>query len=328
MFFDLTVALIHGFRMQLFFLLAGFFAALVADRRGFGELLRNRARRIGVPFLVGMVTLIPLTLGTWMWAARATGAELVTEHTGARWPTAHLWFLQYLLVYYVAAGLFGRLGKGMLQGSWRRRGMWLVRSDWKLLLLPVATFGLLFGGPAVGEVEEAGAQFLPGGRGLLYYGCYFAVGWLVYRCRSAMEAWRGLHLRQVGVSMLAFALYGICADQQYRLGVQGPLSLVVGNLAAEVFAWTVTFLCLGLAMKRFQRPRAWARYLADASYWFYLAHLPLVIALQAVVAPGPGSALRKCAVVVGVTTLLLWGSYQWCVRYTLIGRVLNGRRAR
>ena len=39
---------IHMFRMQLFFLLAGFFACLLVRKRGVGSFLRNRFFRIAV----------------------------------------------------------------------------------------------------------------------------------------------------------------------------------------------------------------------------------------------------------------------------------------
>ncbi|MGB8853343.1 MAG: hypothetical protein WCC69_07250 [Pirellulales bacterium] len=41
------------------------------------------------------------------------------------------------------------------------------------------------------------------------------------------------------------------------------------------------------------RPSAAVRWLADASYWMYLAHLPLVILLQSYACDLPWSALAK-----------------------------------
>ena len=56
--------IIHGFRMPLFFLLSGFFTAMLWKRRGLGGLLIHRVKRILLPLVVGMFTIIPLT-----WAA-------------------------------------------------------------------------------------------------------------------------------------------------------------------------------------------------------------------------------------------------------------------
>jgi hypothetical protein len=42
---DLLVALIHAFRMPVFFIVAGFFAAMLVQRRGRSGLLKHRFRR-------------------------------------------------------------------------------------------------------------------------------------------------------------------------------------------------------------------------------------------------------------------------------------------
>jgi hypothetical protein len=66
--------------------------------------------------------------------------------------------------------------------------------------------------------------------------------------------------------------------------------------------------------------------MSDSAYWLYLAHLPLVIYLQIVVADWPGWLLAKAALVNGVALAVLLGSYQLCVRHTWIGAMLNGPR--
>ena len=51
---------IHGFRMQLFFLLSGFFTSMVWKKRGLNQLVRHRFKRIFLPLLICFVTIIPL----------------------------------------------------------------------------------------------------------------------------------------------------------------------------------------------------------------------------------------------------------------------------
>lgn len=60
------VPAIHGFRMPLFFLISGFFTAMLWQRRGAKAMLAQRAKRIGLPLLLGMATIVPamwLTIG-------------------------------------------------------------------------------------------------------------------------------------------------------------------------------------------------------------------------------------------------------------------------
>ncbi len=58
------ILFIHSFRMPIFFVMAGFFAAMMRARRGSKDLLVNRFRRIVLPFVVGWVVLFPVMEGT------------------------------------------------------------------------------------------------------------------------------------------------------------------------------------------------------------------------------------------------------------------------
>src|SRR5262245_53701393 len=62
---------IHVFRLPLFFLVAGFFAALMLDRRGTAALVRNRGIRIGIPFVVGVLLVVPVLSACLYWASAA-----------------------------------------------------------------------------------------------------------------------------------------------------------------------------------------------------------------------------------------------------------------
>ena len=57
--FDEFVAAVHGFRMPVFFLLSGFFTAMLWRRRGLRRLLAHRLKRVALPLAIGLVTLVP-----------------------------------------------------------------------------------------------------------------------------------------------------------------------------------------------------------------------------------------------------------------------------
>lgn len=48
--FSALVVLIHSFRMQIFFLVAGFFAAMLISKNGNLAFLRHRSQRVLLPF--------------------------------------------------------------------------------------------------------------------------------------------------------------------------------------------------------------------------------------------------------------------------------------
>ncbi len=47
--------------------------------------------------------------------------------------------------------------------------------------------------------------------------------------------------------------------------------------------WTTSFAAIGVALRFLSGFSPARRYLADASYWIYLIHLPIVMALQVAV---------------------------------------------
>ena len=104
----LVIFFIHSFRMPIFFVMAGFFAAMMRERRGSGGLLINRFRRIVLPFAVGWVVLFPLLEGTrsYFRAGRGLGGlyeaarDLFAGRLYADPNLTHLWFLYYLAFFY------------------------------------------------------------------------------------------------------------------------------------------------------------------------------------------------------------------------------------
>ena len=68
------------------------------------------------------------------------------------------------------------------------------------------------------------------------------------------------------------------------------------------------------------------RYIADASYWIYLAHLPVVAALAVWVGHWPLHWGFKYPFILVVSFAVLFLSYHFLVRPTFIGKLLNGRK--
>jgi peptidoglycan/LPS O-acetylase OafA/YrhL len=70
------------------------------------------------------------------------------------------------------------------------------------------------------------------------------------------------------------------------------------------------------------------RDVADASYWVYLVHLPMMMFLQEELYAWSIPIFMKFLLTLLVTTLVGFASYALFVRYTFIGTILNGPRVR
>ncbi len=332
--FDLVVGLIHGFRMQLFFFLAGFFGRLLYERLGGAGYARQRFKRIGVPFLIGMFTLVPMIGVVWYWGtqrSKGTGdAMFKPERDLGSIPTGHLWFLEYLLFFYalslVAVWLLKRLPAGAFRTG-DRAFDWFLRSPLKALLLVPPMVLLLWNGPMWGEIEQPGVSMVPTPRALGYYGLFFAVGWWLHRRRHQLGELTRYLKTSFAFAMLAMLVHGIIFAAQPKPTQSDYLTLKITSLScAALYAWLMTFAVTGWFLRFVGQHQPWIRYLADASYWCYLVHLPLVLWLQVYVAKWPQHAWIKFTGIMVLTMVLLLASYHWCVRYTWIGRLLNGHR--
>ena len=95
-----------------------------------------------------------------------------------------------------------------------------------------------------------------------------------------------------------------------------------------IYPWMMSFAFMGLFRTLFTRESSTIQYLSDSSYWLYLAHVPLIIGLQWLMRDWPLFAAVKFALIcLVVTGFLLW-LYRTIVRYTWVGKLLNGPRVR
>ena len=81
--FGIMFSAIHGFRMPLFFVMSGFFSAMLLHRRGRGSLVKHRFRRVFLPLIVGMLTIVPLT----NWISGLAFSTAATSRAGGGEPT-------------------------------------------------------------------------------------------------------------------------------------------------------------------------------------------------------------------------------------------------
>ena len=142
---------IHIFRMPLFFMLAGYFAHLVLQKKGWAGFIKDRLKRITLPLLLGWPVIFAaivaaIVLASWV----RNGGSLPQKSpppptfTADSFPLAHLWFLYMLtLLYAVYLGLWAVCRQLGILPQLKRCADWLmpVISGWfgpMLLALPVA----------------------------------------------------------------------------------------------------------------------------------------------------------------------------------------------
>ena len=127
--------------------------------------------------------------------------------------------------------------------------------------------------------------------------------------------------------LLPLAIALVTPAWEARVAMLSPAFSDAAAMVTEaLYAWLMTFGLIGLAEACFAKPAPWRDYLAEASYWVYLAHLPLVIWSQFWVSRLAWPAFGKFALITLADLLVLLIAYRLFVRETWIGRLLNGDR--
>ena len=212
-----------------------------------------------------------------------------------------LWFLCWLVVIFAALAATGLLPSG-------RQRWWLVAAS----CLPQAVMGMSVAG-SYGPDTSFG--ILPKPHVLAFYACFFFFGVATF-AQEGMATRLGRHWKLLLPASAVLLVAGL-ATMNDRL---------LATVLQPAYAWTMSLAMIGLFCRLFPNPRPAVTLLADASYWMYLSHVPLVLAAQLLVRQWPLPAGVKFLIILAGVTAILLVSYRWCVRYTVIGTLLNGPR--
>lgn len=253
----------------------------------------------------------------------------------------HLWFLNalcWLIAGYAAAVLIlSALKKTPLRlpiNQYTRRStsqriarlllsspgclLWLI----PLTLLAQAFMDAYRLAPGFGPDTTSG--LIPSPPILLYYAVFFGFGSILYT-----SPWATRRIARGWWIMLALAAILLPIGLGYTYDANDkPYAQTISLFIQAAYPWLMTLGLIGLFQTLLSRERYWVRYLSDSSYWLYLAHLPIIVIGQALLLQLNLPGIVKFSLLCILTTLFLLFSYQYTIRYTPIGHLLNGKRQR
>lgn len=328
---DLQCLFIHVFRLPMFFVMCGFFAALLVGKRGLGGFWRNRMMRIGAPLVVFGFVLVSILrpmdylneeLGRNPDALRRVWVY-VSHFRFLMPPTAmHLWFLIVLLCLYPLApvlqlALAGRFGQRVDAVFGR-----LVASPVAPFALAAITFLTLLPMHS-GILDTPGV--VPSPRILIAYAVFFAFGWLLFRRRDLLGVFGGRAWHYLTGALL-FAVADM-AFMKWQLDLRPAQSqaAILGTAACgALFCWLMIFALMGLFLRYANRANARVRWISDSAYWIYLVHPVALFGVQIVLRDLQIAPSLKLLLTLAPTLGMLFASYEWLVRGRWLGWLLNG----
>ncbi|MGC4071153.1 MAG: acyltransferase family protein [Nibricoccus sp.] len=334
----------HSFRMELFFLLAGFFSHRAVNRQSPGSFIGSRLRRLLVPFIAGWFILWPLIVSGWLMGAASLrgdydfvaalqgGFQSLSRLPEGLFTRTHLWFLYYmLLVTGLALGARSlvRITPDSVKRLQERLHSILKRiivSPGCFLFLTVPTAATLWLMHGWG-MDTPDRTLLPHVPVLLIYSGFFAFGWFASREPDILKNFIALTFPRCALLVVALTGTVLLNSAQANPGATNyALLRALFTLSYAWTMWSLVSLTLGVCQRIFSKPNLVVRYLAESAYWLYLVHLPVVVWLQVIVAEWPGPWFVKLAGISSTTLVLGLLTYDGFVRSTAIGQILHGRR--
>jgi glucan biosynthesis protein C len=285
-FFGVYQSLLQAFFMALLFWVAGYFSSAAYDRKGLAPFVRDRCLRLGVPTLIYMFVIGPLTQyflsrtwgsgGFWhQWLVHLKDGEFLSE-------TGPMWFAAALLAFSVLYGLARRTGWTEIAIKPTSVGVAIF-----IVAMAAATFlvrtGISEGASVLnmhpGDFPQYVLMYLAGAYG--FRGDWFAAlsDRLCFRIAAVTLV--------LSVPLFAaLILFGGGLGGNTALYAGGFNAVSAGKCLWEALVCVgMAFLVLAAYRRAFDAQGRVARTLSDNAFGVYLIHPPILIACALVLHP-------------------------------------------
>ncbi len=264
--YKIVFDVIHSFRMEVFFWIAGFLAARSLATRGAKDFLVSRVQRLGIPlaFCFLLFSFIDQMVGQRGWNdiihSSAVAGEPIMELTG------HLWFLRALLCLTITLAILHHY-------RWSRHGIdgfihTRISPVFLICLVTLANYVA----PRIMRTIPHGTWSWPHLSGdlenVFRYGVWFGTGYCLYLRQEILDVlseWRLFNLANLLVFPLAF-----------RWLEDSPVGHFAVRIWQGVWLISVCVLLIGWSKRLFRNDTPRLRMFAGAGYTIYLLHWPLM----------------------------------------------------
>jgi peptidoglycan/LPS O-acetylase OafA/YrhL len=306
---------IEHWHMPLFFVLAGMASWFALRRRTGGRYLLERLKRLLVPYLFGLLVIVPPQLYFALRHQRPDYAESYlqfyprffdADYTGGKFDMGHLWFILFLFLYSaIALPLFLALRRdsgqrlvGRLAGFFARPGMIL------LLALPI----MLLNAVPLGYPNP------------VYFLIYFLYGYILIADERFGQA---IDKHKLVALILGVVIYAVWIGL-VTSGVLDPDLLK--PVRESLISWLCLIAILGYGRQFLNFANRFLRYFGEASYPLYILHQTVIVVLGYYVVQWSVGVLPKLLVILAASFLITLAIYDLLVRRTNVTRFLFGMR--
>ena len=321
------------FFMALMFFLSGLFVWESLERKGTRHFLRDRAVRLGIPFVAAAAVVAPLAYyPAYLQTAAPAGVRgyLAVWLSQGDWPAGPAWFLWLLLAFAaMAAGLYAlvprwgaALGRLVSRaGQHPGRFYWLLAGASAAAYLPLVLIFDPFRWTTVGPFAFQTGR-------LLHYFVYYLAGIAVgaWGLQRGLLSSGGMLARRWLLWMVAAFLAFVAASGVFLASISAKSSLgmwtTLGGITFALSCAASSLAFCALFVRFVNSGSAIADSLRDNAYGIYILHYPCVSWLQYALLGAALSGLVKGVVVTLGAVAISWGATAALRRIPAVARVI------
>ena len=325
---DYIVSFIHTFRMQIFFIVAGFFGSMLFYERKPLKMIKNRAARIVSPFIVFMFLLWPTTVFAFGYTRLVLEGNVnALEETISFFSnlfiliprhTFHLWFLYYLALITSISILLALVLQKLpsITNYISRVFNWIINKSLARIIIFSSITAAVYSVIGSWSVSTS-TSLVPNFNTLIYYLAFYIIGWILFKSKHLLDTFMKYDWLFTILAVVLFSIYFFMSH---------GFSYISHIIIKSIMVWLFIFGITGLFIRYASNHSSIMRYISDASYWVYLIHLPLTAIIPGLISDWIIPATLKFLLVFIITSMSCFLSYHYFVRGTFIGKFLNGRR--
>jgi len=315
--------------MPLFFFISGFFALMMIEKKSARAYLKNRSKRILLPF----VLFLPLIIGSIMfligWALDNVDKPPVflqflgsPEAKKMAPSTMHLWFLFNLYLFAIMTVCLHKLK--LFSHNISKR---VATKSFYLLLLPLLLLPALISQPSP---LPAADKFYPEVWSFGFYGVLFLAGGLLYKQQKLLDDLLKYKIVLLAISVISYGYFynHIPAETDVKIP-QGSIVLSLTHsalaLTEAIIAVYMTLFALMIGKRVLNSQNRLLTFISNSSYWTYLLHIPVLLFIQFQLLNLDINMWIKFILSVTITLFVCFVSYLLLVKKTVVGRLLNGK---
>jgi peptidoglycan/LPS O-acetylase OafA/YrhL len=324
---DFIVEFIHAFRMQIFFVVSGFFGAMLFYERTPMKMVKNRVDRIVLPFILFVLLLWPTIFfaggySKLVFSGNPDALTIVLSRF-SDWNilvpprTFHLWFLYYLAMITLVSVVLALVAKRLPSATnyISKAFNWAIQKPILRILVFAGLLAIVYFIMGTSQVDTS-TSFIPDFNTFLYYFVFYTVGWILFKSKHLLDTFKKYDWINTLLGIVLFTILFFTPEISYEAKI----------LLKSIMVWLLIFGISGLFLRYGSQHSSRMRYLSDSSYWVYLVHLPFTLFIPSLIVDWPIPATLKFLIVLVSTTIICYVSYHYLVRGTFIGKFLNGRK--